>query len=115
VAHTHSSLDTDESARCVPTAAARNTTAQIRDATQLATGNTDSDGNDDNGGIGCHNMYARCMARRHQQAGTHVGQKQIRQPRLVLAGGMKEQAMIEVKCNPTGQCGAASGYLGVVK
>ena len=90
MAHRHSSLDTDESALCVPTSAARNTTAPIRDVTQLAADNTDIDGNDDTGGIGCHNMYARCRARRrHQQAWTHVGHKQIRQPRSVLAGGMK--------------------------
>ena len=33
---------------------------------------------------------------------------------LLGAGGGNE-AMSEVKCNPTGQCGAASGYLRVVK
>jgi hypothetical protein len=56
----HSSLDTDVSARCVSTTAARNATAPIRDAT--ADGNTDSGGNDDNGGTGCHNMTASTLS-----------------------------------------------------
>jgi hypothetical protein len=35
----------------------------------------------------------------NKQGPTHVGNKQIRQPRSVLARGMIEQATSEVKCN----------------
>jgi hypothetical protein len=42
-----------------------------------------------------------------------VHYKQLRQPRSGWPRG-KKKAMSKVKGNPTGQCGAVSGYLGVV-